>query len=72
MPQTWGPPYLKGLVLSSMMDWIAAPKQRTMDEVMEAKVVSLREQMVSLSSVDAGEPGDMYMGPRGRMTMPRR
>ena len=65
--------YLKELVLSSMMDWIATPRQRTMDEVMEAKVASLREQMVSLSSVDAGEPGEMPMGPRSRfMSTPRR
>jgi len=56
-----------------MMDWIATPNQRTMDEVMEAKVASLREQMVSLSSVNAGEPGEMPMGPRGQiMSTPRR
>jgi AAA+ superfamily predicted ATPase len=65
--------YLKELVLSSMMDWIATPKQRPMDEVMEAKVASLREQMVSLSSVDAGESGEVLMGHRGRiMSTPRR
>jgi hypothetical protein len=65
--------YLKELVLSSMMDWIATPKQRPMDEVMEAKVASLREQMVSLSSVDVGESGEMPMGHRGRiMSTPRR
>ena len=65
--------YLKELVLSSMMDWIATPGQRTMNEVMEAKVASLREQMVSLSSVDADWTGDMHMGPMGRvMGTPRR
>ena len=39
--------YLKELGLSAMMAWIAAPEHPTMDAVMAAQVVTLREQMIS-------------------------
>jgi AAA+ superfamily predicted ATPase len=51
--------YLKELFLSSMMQWIATPGQSTMEQVMIGKVATLREQMVSLSTLDDGiAPGE--------------
>jgi hypothetical protein len=47
--------YLKELFLSSMMQWIAMPGQRTMEQVMIGKVATLREQMVSVYSYEVGE-----------------
>jgi AAA+ superfamily predicted ATPase len=47
--------YLKELFLSSMMQWIATPGQSTMEQVMIGKVATLREQMVSLYSLDDDE-----------------
>jgi hypothetical protein len=58
--------YLKELILSSMMQWIASPGQSPMDEVMAAKVTSLREQMVSLSTLDDDGAGAGPIGPMGR------
>jgi len=46
--------YLKELFLSSMMQWIATPGQHTMEQVMVSKVAALREQMVSLYSLEDG------------------
>jgi len=47
--------YLKELFLSSMMQWIARPGQSTMEQVMMDKVATLREQMVSVYTLDEGE-----------------
>ncbi len=44
--------YLKELFLSSMMQWIATPGQSTMEQVMIGKVATLREQMVSASTLE--------------------
>lgn len=46
--------YLKELFLSSMMQWIATLGQHTMEQVMMDKVAALREQMVSLYSLEDG------------------
>jgi hypothetical protein len=51
--------YLKELFLSSMMQWIATPGQSTMEQVMISKVATLREQMVSASTLDDGETESM-------------
>jgi len=58
--------YLKELFLSSMMQWIVAPGQSTMELVMLDKVATLREQMVSLSTLDDGVTGVEQAGPIGR------
>jgi hypothetical protein len=55
--------YLKELGLSSMMGWIAAPGQRTMDEIMAGQVVALREQMASIPpEVEAAQMQQMPPG----------
>ncbi len=46
--------YLKELFLSSMMHWIATPGQGSMEQVMMDKVATLREQMVSMATLDEG------------------
>ncbi len=58
--------YLKELFLSSMMQWITTPGQRTMEQVMISKVATLREQMVSLSSLDDGMTAGEQSGPMRR------
>ena len=62
--------YLKELLLSAMMDWIATPGERTMEDVMVGKIASLREQMVSAPGIaPEGTPG----APFGRVIgTPRR
>jgi hypothetical protein len=62
--------YLKELFLSSMMQWIATPGQSTMEQVMISKVATLREQMVSLYTLDDGEPESEQTGPIRRFRGP--
>ncbi len=62
--------YLKELFLSSMMQWIATPGQSTMEQVMIGKVATLREQMVSLYTLDDGEPESEQTGPIRRFRGP--
>jgi hypothetical protein len=62
--------YLKELFLSSMMQWIATPGQSTMEQVMMGKVATLREQMVSLSTLDDGENDSAQTGPIRRFRGP--
>lgn len=59
--------YLKELFLSSMMQWIVTPGQSTMEQVMMGKVATLREQMVSLSTLDDGETESEQTGPIRRV-----
>src|SRR5258708_1217348 len=63
--------YLKELFLSSMMQWIATPGQSTMEQVMIGKVASLREQMVSASTLDDGETESEQFGPMRRFRGPQ-
>jgi AAA+ superfamily predicted ATPase len=63
--------YLKELFLSSMMQWIATPGQSTMEQVMISKVATLREQMVSASTLDDGETESMQFGPIRRFRGPQ-
>jgi len=58
--------YLKELFLSSMMQWITKPGQSTMEQVMLGKVATLREQMVSASTLDDGETEGEQPGPMRR------
>jgi AAA+ superfamily predicted ATPase len=58
--------YLKELFLSSMMQWIATPGQHPMEQVMVSKVAALREQMVSLNSVEDGGAGSAQNRPHRR------
>ena len=59
--------YLKELFLSSMMQWIAMPGQRTMEQVMIGKVATLREQMVSVYSLEEGEADNGQTRPHRRV-----
>lgn len=63
--------YLKELFLSSMMQWIATPGQSTMEQVMTGKVATLREQMVSASTLDDGETESEQFGPMRRFRGPQ-
>jgi len=63
--------YLKELFLSSMMQWIATPGQSTMEQVMIGKVATLREQMVSASTLDDGETESEQFGPMRRFRGPQ-
>ncbi len=63
--------YLKELFLSSMMQWIATPGQSTMEQVMIGKVATLREQMVSASTLDDGETQSEQIGPIRRFRGPQ-
>jgi len=63
--------YLKELFLSSMMQWIATPGQSTMEQVMISKVATLREQMVSASTLDDDETESAQFGPMRRFRGPQ-
>jgi hypothetical protein len=63
--------YLKELFLSSMMQWIATPGQSTMEQVMTGKVATLREQMVSASTLDDDETESAQFGPMRRFRGPQ-
>jgi hypothetical protein len=51
--------YLKELGLSGMMAWIAEPEHSTMDEIMTAQVVTLREQMISAPAEPELDPAQI-------------
>jgi hypothetical protein len=59
--------YLKELFLSSMMQWITRPGQSTMEQVILDKVATLREQMVSASTLENGETLSEQPGPMMRL-----
>jgi AAA+ superfamily predicted ATPase len=63
--------YLKELFLSSMMQWITTPGQSAMEQVMMSKVATLREQMVSLSTLDDGETENEQTRPIRRFRGPQ-
>src|SRR5260221_2960772 len=63
--------YLKELFLSSMMQWIATPGQRSMEQVLIGTVAPLREQMVNAATLDDGETESEQFGPMRRFRGPQ-